>query len=104
MWKRLPKDIFVGRKVFEISISSAIVNLNVGPTGFLADVMKKLCLVDGNFTRIFCYKADMDRINKCNFKSLVATKNSRKRSRAMRKGFGDKYAEKEGDVYSSGSF
>ena len=66
--------------------------------------MKKLCLVDGNFTRMFCYKADMDRINKCNFKSLVATKNSRKRSRAIRKGFGDKYAEEEGDVYSPGSF
>ena len=40
----------------------------------------------------------------CNFKSLVATKNSRKRSRAIRKGFGDKYAEKEGDVYSPGGF
>ena len=103
MWTRLPKDIFVGRKVFEIGICSAIVNFNVGGTGFLADVMKKLCLVDGNFTSMFCCKADMDRINNCNFKSLVATKNSRKRSRAIRKDFGDKYAEKEG-VYSPGSF
>ena len=92
VWKRLPKDIFVGRKVFEIGICSAIVNFNVGATSFLADVRKKLCLVDGNFTRVFCHKADMDRINKCNFKSLVATKNSRKRSRDIRKGFGDKYA------------
>ena len=103
MWKRLPKDIFVGRKVFEIGICSATVTCNVGASGFLADVMEKLCLVDGNFTRMFCYKADMDRTNKCNFKS-VAMKNSRKRSHAIRKGFGNKYAEKEGDVYSPGSF
>ena len=46
----------------------------------------------------------MDCISKSNFKSLVATKNSRKRSRTIRKGFSDKYAEKEGDVYSPGSF
>ena len=63
LWKRLPKDIFDGRNVFEIGICCVIVNFNVGPTGFLADVMKKLCLVDGNFTRMFCDKADMDRIN-----------------------------------------
>ena len=50
VWERLPKDIFVGRKVFEIGICSAIGNFNVGATGCLADVMKKLCLVDGNFT------------------------------------------------------
>ena len=47
---------------------------------------------------------DGDRIKKCDRKSSVATKNSRKRSRAIRKGFGDKDAEKEGDVFLPGGF
>ena len=82
--KRIPKD-FVGRKVLEIGICSAMIHFNAGATGFCNSVMKKLCL-------------------KCDRKSSVATKNSRKRSRAIRKGFGDTEAEKEGDVNLSGGF
>ena len=49
IWKRLPKDTFVGRTMLEIGTCSAIINFNDGAVGFL-NLMRKLCLRDGPFT------------------------------------------------------
>ena len=102
VWKRLPKDIFVGGKTLELGIRSAVINFHDGATGFANIVMKDLCLVDGQFTSKFCEKADIDRVKECDRKSSEICKKARKRSRAVRKGFVDKDAEKEGDVYIPG--
>ena len=61
IWKRLPKDTFVGRTTLEIGTCSAIINFNDGAVGFL-NVMRKLCLRNGSFTRDYCLKTDEDRI------------------------------------------
>ena len=104
VWKRLPKDVFIGGKTLELGISSAVINFNDGATGFANRVMKDLCLVDGQFTSKFCEKAYIDRVKECDRKSSEMCKKARKRSRAVRKGFADKDAEKEGDVYVPGGF
>ena len=103
VWRRIPKDIFVVRKVVEIGICSAIIDFNDGASGFCNSVMKKLYLIGCYYTRIYCYKTVGGRM-KCDWESSVATKNSRKRSRAIRKGFGDEDDEKEGNVYLSGGY
>ena len=53
VWRRLPKDVFIGRKTLELGISSAVRNFNDGATVFANRVMKDLCLVDGQFTSKF---------------------------------------------------
>ena len=78
-----------------IGTCSTIINFNSGAVGFL-NVTRKLCSRDGPFTRDYC----LEIIGR---KSTTAVENSRKRSRAIRKGFGDKGTEK-GDVYLPGGF
>ena len=104
VWTRLPKDDFVGGKTLKLEISSAIINFNNGATGFANRVIKDLCLVDGQFTSKYCEKAYIDRVKECDRKSSEMCKKARKRSRAIQKGFVDKDAEKEGDVYVPGGF
>ena len=82
-WKRLPKDTFVGRTTLEIGTCSAIINFNDGAVGFL-NVMRKLCLRDGSFTRDYCLKTDKDRTKQGDRKSTTVVKNARKRSRDIR--------------------
>ena len=40
VWKRIPKDIFDGRKVLGIGIYSVIIHFNHGTTGFCNSIMK----------------------------------------------------------------
>ena len=65
VWKRLPKDVFIGGKTLELGISSAVINFNYGATGFANRVMKDLCLVDGQFTSKFYEKEYIDRVKEC---------------------------------------
>ena len=58
VWKRIPKYIFVGRKVLEIGICSAIINFNDGATGFCKCYEKTMF----DSTHIYCYKTDGNRI------------------------------------------
>ena len=58
IWKKLPKDVFVGRNVLGTDISSAIINFNDGACGFLK-VMENLNLQSGFFTTRYCNKHDI---------------------------------------------
>ena len=40
IWKRVPKDIFVGKTVLDMSVASAVVSFNNGVTG-LFSIMEK---------------------------------------------------------------
>ena len=80
VWKRLPKDVFIGGKTLELGISYAVINFNDGATGFANRVMKDLCLVDGQFTSKFCAKAYIDKVKECDRKSSEMCKKTRKRS------------------------
>ena len=54
IWQKCPKNIFVGRTVLEMDVSSAVLNFNSGFRGIL-DVFKVLKLEPGQFTERFCY-------------------------------------------------
>ena len=95
IWKKIPKDVFVGRKTLEIGISSAITNFNDGTSGFL-EVLKNLNLLESYFTKLYARKHDIVRIKESDRKSTAETKSEREKLNAKRKHFGDKEKEKEG--------
>ena len=101
IWKKLPKDIFVGRKMLEIGISSAVINFNDGACG-MQPVYKKLGLLNGYFMNNYCRNHDMLRIKESVRKSSLICKASRKRLHASRKGYQDKNNDDEGPTYGYG--
>ena len=101
IWKRCPKDVYVGRTTLGMGIYSAIIDFNVGAKGLLK-VMDEYGLVEGDFCAIFVASRDMNRIKEMNRKSSDCAKHSRKKHRAIRKGFNDKEKEKEGVTYGPG--
>ena len=59
IWKRLPKDIFVGRHVLQMAVCSAVLHFNSGAERMvwmmrMMDILKRLDLNVGNFTKQFC--------------------------------------------------
>ena len=54
IWKRCPKDTFVGRNVIEMSVSSAVISFNSGKRG-LFDVYHGCNLGTGSYTELFCF-------------------------------------------------
>ena len=48
VWKRAPKDIFVGKIVLDMSVASAVVSFNDGATG-LFSIMEKIGIHVGHF-------------------------------------------------------
>ena len=103
IWKKVPKDIFVGREVLEIGVSSAIINFNEGVCGIIG-IFETLNLNPGYFTHRFCVQHDEKRINNVELKTTVEIKRRRKRLRAIKKGFQDKAEDVEGQTYASGAF
>ena len=102
IWKRCPKDTFVGRKVIEMSVSSAVISFNSGKRG-LFDVYHGCNLETGSYTELFCYLDDASKVCRQNIKSSVVTKKRRKTLRSIAKGYIDKEPEEE-PSYSNGAF
>ena len=102
VWQKCPKNIFVGKTVLEMAVSSAVLNFNSGCCGIL-DVFKVLKLEPGQFTERFCYVADAKRIVKANVKSSHRVKLQRKKLRSKRKYAADK-EEQEEETYVKGGF
>ena len=103
IWKKCPKDVFVGRPTLETGVASAVLNFNDGSSGVL-DVLNSLKIEPGKFTTEFCDKRDSERVIKMDLKSSDQTKLRRKQLRAQRKGFIDTIEQKEGFVYGAGEF
>ena len=82
IWKKVPKDIFVGHDVLEIGVWDAVINFNDGLSGLL-DVFTNLNLDHGGYTQTFCIKHDEKRINSIDIKCLAKVKQRRKRLRAI---------------------
>ena len=89
------------RTTLEIGVDSAIINFNSGATRVI-DVMKDYGLAEAYYTKKLCTKKDSHRITESIRKESGKSKTSRKRFRALRKGFGDKNKVKEGLMYASG--
>ena len=86
-----------------MGVCSAILNFNAG-TSRMMEILQKLGLSVGYFTHKFCLGKDCARIKNLKRKMSDKGKMYRKRKRAIRKGFEDNDAEKEGDVYGCGEF
>ena len=61
LWKKRPKDIFVGKGVLEMGVSSAVICFNDGRKGIL-DVTTNCCLKPGKFIEIFIMQEDNERM------------------------------------------
>ena len=66
--------------------------------------MKKLRIVQGYFSELFCHNKDIFRGTIMENKSTQETKTRRKRLRAIRKGFADTDEVQEGLTYGCGEF
>ena len=67
IWKKCPKDVYVGRTTLEMGVDSAVINFNAGSSRII-DVMKEYGIQDGYYTNVFCCKKDEERIKECNRK------------------------------------
>ena len=61
IWKRLPKDVFVGRTVIEIGICSAVVCFD-GDTVGVSKIFEELSVDTGQFAKSFCLNHDTSRV------------------------------------------
>ena len=85
IWKRCPKDVFVGRTTLELGFATAIISFNDG-LGSVVKVFSELNILPGKYTEEHCLEKDNDRINLMKRKSTDSIKQRRKSLRAQRKG------------------
>ena len=77
IWKRCPKDIFVSRLVFEMGVSSAIINFNRGISGIL-NVLNGCNIESGSYIEYFVGESDHEKVGRQNRASNGITKKRRK--------------------------
>ncbi|MBY0580841.1 MAG: hypothetical protein K2P53_04080 [Rickettsiales bacterium] len=103
IWKRCPKDIYVGQTALEIGAASAVINFNEGLAGIL-NVYLELGINPGENCIKFCNQRDNQKIKNIAKKSTDKVKHRRKQIRAKRKGYIDQDEEREGIAYGPGNF
>ena len=103
IWKKVPKDVFIGRNTLEIAVHSAVISYNDGYSGLL-EVLAKCGLKTGFFTEEFARKHDTARVKASDRRSSEPVKRRRKLLHANRKGYQDKHEEVEGETYAKGGF
>ena len=86
VWKRPPKDIFVGKTVLDMSVASAVVSFNDGATG-LFSIMEKIGIHVGHFNLSLSHNADLVRIAGMEYKDSDGQKLRRKKFHAQKKGY-----------------
>ena len=73
IWKRCPKDVYVGQQILEIGVSSAILSFNEG-------------MNEDYFSNIYCNYKDAKCINEMKLSMELCRKRERENAR-NRKGF-----------------
>ena len=103
IWKRCPKDTYVGRNVVEMAVSSAVISFNYGKRG-LFDIYERCNLEVGSYTDLYCYLEDASKVIRENARSSTVKRKRRKTLRSKAKGYTDK-EDKEEEVpsYSTGA-
>ena len=91
IWKRCPKDVYVGQQTLEMGVSSAVISFYEGMNS-ISKVMQHYGMSEGYFTNRYCNNKD----------SMDYTKKARIRKRTEQKGYCDKDTEREGDVDGAG--
>ena len=85
IWKRCPKDVYVGQTALEIGAASAVINFNEGLAGML-NVYLELGINPGKNCNTFFNQRDSQKIKNIAKKSTDKVKQRRKQIRAKRKG------------------
>ena len=78
IWKRCPKDVFVGRKVLEMGVASAVISFN-DRTKQLIDVMKELKVEPGHYSETYYNYKNFYHVKSMENKKTVETKSRRKK-------------------------
>ena len=84
VWKRAPKDVFLGKYVFQIAVASAVVSFNDGASGILK-TMEKIGLKVGFFNLEGSRHSDLRRISAVAYKATDTRKSKRKKQHAEKK-------------------
>ena len=104
IWNRCPKSVYCSNKIIKIGVCSAIIAFKDGFYG-LEKVFHELHFLPGYFFGSGALKSYNKRVVNSSRKASDATKKARKHLRAVRKGYLDMAAEKEGGKsYKSGAF
>ena len=101
IWKKVPKETFVGKQTLQIGVASATMHLNDGARGLL-NLFGKCSIEPGHFTVMGCAKYDALRVARMNTKGSTSSKKQRKRLRVQRKGWEDKNDTEKS--YNPGNF
>jgi hypothetical protein len=98
IWKRCPKDLFVGSKTVEMGVADAVATYNDGAIT-IARVLNNLGITPGEFTMGGIRATDNTRIAKADRKILKAAKSRRKVMKQLKK----KKHEPGADAYGYGA-
>ena len=98
IWKKIPKDVFVGKNTLDMGVHSAIISYNDGFSGLLK-VLKACGLKTGILTERFVQTHDTIRVKASDRRSSEPVKMRRKKLHCIRKGYQDKNEEVEGEMY-----
>lgn len=103
IWKKIPKDVFVGKLTLDIGVYSPIISYNDGYEGLLK-VIVNCGLEPGVYARKFFIQEDINRVKASAKRSSETVKLRRKVLDSRRKEHQDKNLEKEGETYLKGGF
>ena len=102
VWRYCPKEVYVSRSTVEDAANFAVAGFNDGNSAFLK-LFNYLGIKNRRYTCRRFQSTDSSRLYHAKRKSGEGYKQDRKRRRAVKKGFIDKKAEEEGNVYEAGA-
>lgn len=103
IWRRVPKDTYVGFNQFEAGVCDAISHFNVGNIATIS-TFKELGMEPGAYTVAGCSGGNVERVRNARRLSTDKRKLRRKIIRGRKKHKGDKIIENEGETYTPGGF
>ena len=95
IWKRVPKDVFIGRKTFTMGVMDFVSHFNDGNIATL-NTYVEIGLEHGHYTTIGCKKGNVERVDNSLRKSGECYRSRRKYIHGMKKC--------KGKTYESGQF
>ena len=103
VWKRVPKDTFVGAKTFALGAMDAVAHFNDGNIATL-NVLDEIGLFRGHYTTVGCHHRNEERCDNAIRKSDEGYRKRRKFIRGTKKSGVDKQKKSEGVLYGPGKF
>lgn len=101
IWKRVPKETFVERKVLSTGVASAVICFNDGYAG-LSNVFNNLGMMPGNYFAEYTSNIDSKSDDRRRRRSALDWKQRRVILRHKAKGINKENKEKDGDSYIPG--